>query len=101
MVVGTGKTPTVVSIAFPQTFLRSESIRKYKKIIAIHGGTTANHLLEISNGISKYFVPSNTLTKEKRSKRCMMRKARVLKMWQFSVILQELNNILPQFPGLD
>ena len=63
-VPGTRTTSPIVNFTFLRNLLRFESLRKYKLIISTNWGTTANNLLDISNGITKYLFPSNVLTKK-------------------------------------
>ena len=95
----TGTSFPVRKIAILRTLLRGEILRKYKLIIATYGGATENHLPEIRRGILKYFFLINTTTKKYIYTRRMLRKPRGLKLGQYTSRIQELNNLLPQFPG--
>ena len=62
---------------------------------------TASHLQEIKKGILDYFFLINALKKHKREMRRMIQNPMGNKLRQFTERLQEINNLLPKFPGSD
>ena len=95
--VGTGTSSTIGNIAFLRTLLQGEALQEYDLIIVTFRGTAATHQQEIRKVILEYFFPINTIEKQKRTMRHMMRKPRRVKLKHFAARLQEWINLLTKF----
>ena len=78
-----------------------EILQEYEILLANHGVTMTNKLLNTWEVLTKVFFPTNMLSNQKRDTTCMIRKIRTTKMLHYPARLQELNNYPPIFIGYD
>ena len=65
--------------------------------MSIRGSMTDIHLTEILECLSKYFLLSNTLMKQKKSMQCMMYNLSTLNLSQFYFCIIKFNTIAKLF----
>ena len=73
-VIATATMSPVGKFYFQHTLLKGLVLFKYKLPVSTQGSTTANHILEIFNGLIKHSFITNMLSKQEREMRHMMHK---------------------------
>ena len=86
------------NIYVPWNMLLMEALCEYELLVENHGETTSSHLLNICKGVCKSPPPPpNKLSKKKQDMHHMFHNPIMMKLCQFTVKIQGINNLLPHF----
>ena len=96
---GTGTTTAAGEIKYLRNILCGKSLQEFYELASHNSGTNNAHLKFIQEGLLDYFLPVNSLSKQKRAMRRAIHKPRDIPSKCFVARLMELNNYLPIFPG--
>ena len=79
--------------------VHGEELRHLDAFSAEVRSTASEHLIYIIFGLGTYFSPVNTMPKQNRAMRHVMRKSRSLKLRHYDAHMVDLNDHLAVFPG--
>ena len=82
-----------------RTLVRGEALRQFDSLSAVVESTETLNVDYIIMGLSQYFPPVNSLSKQKRAMRRGMKKPSALTIRRYAASLIDLNEYLESFPG--